>query len=141
MSASLLRGNWLYWPSLALRVEPASAIGFRDDLPIILDLALLLDIASRGGSLRYTAVTCFAYRRHAASLSQTSLRDGSRFVDERRFYREAAAEAAARGWRRAARAARWRLMSRLHALSVLPGVVVRGSRKAAVAAAMLAFGD
>lgn len=140
MARSLLRGNWLYWPSLALRTETAREIGFRDGLPIILDLALLTDIALQGGSLRYTAAECFAYRRHSASLSQTALRDGSRFVDERRFYRECATRAQAQGWRRAARAARWRLMSRLHAVSTLPGVIRSGSPEARRATWTLAFG-
>jgi glycosyltransferase involved in cell wall biosynthesis len=140
MAKSLLLGNWLYWPSIALRVESARAVGFRDGLPIILDLALLVDIAMREGTLRYTGVTCFAYRRHAGSLSQSALRDGSRFIDERRFYRECAAAAATRGWPKAARAARWRLMSRLHAISVLPALIRGGSAAARRAAHQLAFG-
>ncbi|WP_454169893.1 glycosyltransferase [Microbacterium paulum] len=140
LAASLLRGNWLYWPSLVLRTERVRSIGFRDGLPIILDLALLVDIAFAGGSLRYTAVECFAYRRHGASLSQTALRDGSRFDDERRFYRDTAAAAQARGWRRAAREARLRTMSRLHALTQLPGLLRRGTPAARRAAWLLAAG-
>lgn len=140
MATSLLHGNWLYWPSLALRVDSARKVGFRDGLPIILDLALLIDLALAGASLRYTGVTCFAYRRHSASLSQTSLRDGSRFADERHFYRQTALVARARGWRRAARAARWRVMSRLHALSQLPALLTRGTPSARRSAWLLAFG-
>jgi glycosyltransferase involved in cell wall biosynthesis len=140
MAATLLRGNWLYWPSLALRTETVSRIGFRDGLPIILDLALLIDIAFQDGRLRYTGVKCFAYRRHAASLSQTALRDGTRFEDERRFYRETAARAQARGWRRAAAAARHRLMSRLHAVVQLPGTLIDGSSASRKAAWLLAAG-
>lgn len=140
MAASLLRGNWLYWPSLALRVESARTAGFRDDLPIILDLALLVDVALAGGTLRYTGVEVFSYRRHATSLSQTSLKDGSRFDDERRFYRETAASARSRGWTRAARAARWRLMSRLHALTELGMLARHGTARARRAAWLLAVG-
>lgn len=140
MAASLLRGNWLYWPSLALRTERVKSIGFRDGLPIILDLALLIDIAIEGGSLRYTGVLCFAYRRHRQSLSQTALADGSRFDDERRFYRETAERTAARGWTRAARAARQRLMSRLHAVTQLPTALLRGTSGARRATWLLAAG-
>lgn len=123
MAASLLRGNWLYWPSLALRVETVRAVDFRDGLPIILDLALLIDVAFAGGSLRYTSEVCFAYRRHSGSLSQTTLLDGTRFGDELVFYRGVAREAAAREWARAYRAARLRLMSRLHAITQVPALV------------------
>lgn len=141
MATTLLRGNWLYWPSLALKVSTARAVGFRDGLPIILDLAFLVDIAFAGGSLRNTNVQCFAYRRHSASLSQTSLRDGSRFTDERRYYRETAAAAAERGWTRAARTARLRLMSRLHAMSQLPGLMLKGTSPARRAAISLSLSD
>jgi len=140
MAASLLRGNWLYWPSLALRVDTVRAVGFRDGLPIILDLALLIDIAFADGSLRYTGTTCFAYRRHAASLSQTALRDGTRFDDELRFYRGAAREAARLGWVRAQHAARWRLMSRLHAVTQLTSLLSAATTQARRAAWRLAVG-
>ncbi|MBW8761690.1 MAG: glycosyltransferase [Microbacterium sp.] len=140
MARSLLVGNWLYWPSLAIRTEPAKRIGFQDGLPIILDLALLIDIAFEGGTLRYTGVESFCYRRHAESLSQTTLLDGSRFDDERRFYVATAQRAQLADWRRAARAARGRAMSRLHALSQLPGVLMRGSAASRRATWLLAFG-
>ncbi|MFD6697512.1 MULTISPECIES: glycosyltransferase family 2 protein [unclassified Microbacterium] len=140
MARSLLVGNWLYWPSLAIRTEPARRIGFRDGLPIILDLALLIDIAFEGGTLRYTGVDAFRYRRHPASLSQTALLDGSRFEDERRFYQETARRAEQAGWNRAARAARGRIMSRLHAFNTLPTVILHGSRASRRATWLLAFG-
>lgn len=140
MAATLLVGNWLYWPSLLFRRETLLHVDFRDDLPIILDLALLIDIAFEGGSLRYEPSTVFHYRRHAESLSQRTILDGSRFEDERDFYRATAAAARARGWHRARRAASWRIMSRLHGLAVLPAILRRGSGRAKKAAWALAFG-
>ena len=139
MARSLLVGNWLYWPSLLFRTERLREIDFRDDLPIILDLALLIDIAFAGGALRYEPGIAFAYRRHDESLSQKTILDGTRFDDERAYYRATAAEAKARGWRRARRAARWRIMSRLHGLAVLPTVLRRGTSSARRAAFALAF--
>lgn len=140
MARTLLVGNWLYWPSLALRAEKVNRIGFRDGLPIILDLALLIDIAFEDGVLHYTGVDAFAYRRHGESLSQTALADGSRFADERRYYQETAERARRHGWTRAARAAATRPMSRLHALSSLPAAMMRGTSAARTAAWRLAFG-
>lgn len=139
MAATLLFGNWLYWPSLMFRTETVRAVDFRDDLPIILDLALLVDIALRNGALRYEPEPVFRYRRHASSLSQKSILDGTRFADERAYYREAAALAARRGWCRACRAAAWRIMSRLHGLAVLPAVFRRGTHAARRAALALVF--
>lgn len=140
MARSLLRGNWLYWPSLVLRTETVRRIGFRDGLPIILDLALLTDIAFEGGALHYSGVTCFAYRRHAASLSQTSLKDGTRFDDERRFYLDCAERASRMRWKRAERAARERIMSRFHAVTHLPSALTSGDAAARQATWRLAFG-
>lgn len=127
MATSLIRGNWLYWPSLALRTETVQQIDFRDDLPIILDLALLMDIAFQGGTLAYNPTVAFSYRRHGASASQKTLLDGSRFHDERGYYAEARRIAADHGWGKTARTARLRLMSRLHGVTALPMVLRRGT--------------
>jgi glycosyltransferase involved in cell wall biosynthesis len=121
LAASLLRGNWLYWPSLVFRTRRIKRHAFRQDLPIILDLALVLDLILDGAQLVLDPVVTFAYRRHATSLSGTSLGDGMRFEQDRRYFADAAVLMDQRGWPRAARAARSRWTSRLHALTLLPG--------------------
>lgn len=140
MATSLLVGNWLYWPSLLFRTDTLRRIDFRDDLPIILDLALLIDIAFDGGALRFDPIEVFRYRRHASSLSQKTILDGSRFDDERAYYRATRTASAQRGWRHARRAASWRIMSRLHGLSVMPAVLAHGTSRARRAALALTFG-
>ena len=128
MATSLIRGDWLYWPSLTFRTETLRRIDFRDGLPIIQDLALLMDIAFDGGTLAYNPTRAFSYRRHSGSASQKTLLDGRRFRDERTYYAQATSLARARGWSPTARAARWRTMSRLHAVAELPGVFWHGNR-------------
>lgn len=123
LATSLLRGNWLYWPSLVFRVDAIKKYAFRDELPIIQDLALLIDMTAAGETLVLEPTTCFSYRRHTGSASATSLLHGSRLVDERRYYRDAALQMESRGWLRAARTARRRWTSRLHALTLLPSAV------------------
>lgn len=127
MATSLIRGDWLYWPSLAFRTETLRRIDFREGLPIIQDLALLMDIAFQDGTLAYNPTTCFSYRRHSGSASQKTLLDGRRFRDERVYYTHARELAVTHGWGRTARTARVRAMSRLHALAELPGVIRHGS--------------
>lgn len=141
MVRSLLVGNWLYWPSLMFRTETIRQLGFRDELVIIQDLALLVDIAFQGGSLHYLPTVCFSYRRHGQSLSQRAVQDGSRFVEERTYYRTTAADCGRKGWRRARRAARFRLLSRLHGVVILPKVLRGGSAAARKAALALTFGS
>lgn len=125
LATSLLHGDWLYWPSLVFRTEAVQAATFRTDLPVILDLALLIDLVYSGSRLLVEPTVCFDYRRHRASLSSTTLLDGVRFTDERRYFRDADEQMRERGWPRAARAARWHLTSRLHAATLLPGALLR----------------
>lgn len=127
MATSLIRGDWLYWPSLTFRTATLKRIDFRDGLPIIQDLALLMDIAFAGGTLAYTPTLAFSYRRHQESASQKTLLNGERFRDERAYYRQARSLARNLGWRRTACTARLRLMSRLHGIAELPGVTRRGT--------------
>lgn len=128
MATSLIRGDWLYWPSLTFRTETLKRIDFREGLPIIQDLALLMDIAFEGGCLAYTPTLAFSYRRHGGSASQKTLLDGRRFRDERTYYAQARALAIEQGWARTARTARLRIMSRLHGVTELPGVIRHGTR-------------
>jgi hypothetical protein len=122
LAASLLTGNWLYWPAIAFRTEALERVSFRDDLPIILDLALILDLVLAGEGILLDPVVSFSYRRHDASASSESRFD-RRFTDEARFHAEVADRLRALGWRRARRAARLRATSRLHAVALLPGAV------------------
>lgn len=132
LAASLLRGNWLYWPSLVFRTDAVQRHSFRQDLPIILDLALVIGMVTTGSSLVRDPRVVFDYRRHATSLSGATLADGTRFEQDRRYFGDAAEQLAAMGWRRAERAARLRWTSRLHALTVLADVRrVPGHRRAA----------
>lgn len=123
LATSLARGNWAYFPSLIWRVEVIQEIGFRDDLEVALDLALLLEIAARDGQLLLDDLPVFEYRRHLGSVSSFTATDGSRFVEERDVLWNAADRFSALGWSRAARVARHYVSSRLNAVSVWPRAV------------------
>jgi hypothetical protein len=120
LAASLLHGDWLYWPSMAFRREVVQRTPFRPGLPIVLDLALVIDLVCSGSQLLLEPDVCFAYRRHSASASSLKLLDGSRFEGERAYFELAEGLVARLGWRRAQRAARAHLTSRAHALTLLP---------------------
>lgn len=120
LAISLMRGNWLYWPSLTFRREVLRGTEFREGMPLIQDLAIVMDIVTAGGTLLLEPTVCFHYRRHGASASSAALLDGTRFRGERAYFALAAAQCASLGWRRAARAARLHLSSRLYALALIP---------------------
>jgi glycosyltransferase involved in cell wall biosynthesis len=125
LATSLLHGDWLYWPSLVFRREAVQRTPFRPGLPIILDLALVLDMVLAGSQLVVEPAEVFAYRRHEESASSLKLLDGSRFAGEREYFDLAARLMAERGWHRAARAARLHVTSRAYAATLLPTALVR----------------
>ena len=123
LAVSLLRGNWTYWPSLAFRTEAVRRHDFLDGLPLVQDLALMVDMALGGSRMLVLPDVVFAYRRHSASASSATVDDGGRFEGERAYFAIAAERCAAHGWSRAARAARVHAASRLYAASRLPQAV------------------
>jgi len=126
LATSLLRGNWTYFPSLVWRTSELEG-GFRADLDVVQDLAKLMQITLRGGSLVLDDTVVFTYRRHSTSVSAVTGPDGSKFRQERTLFREVERAARERGWNSAARAAHNHLTSRLNALTELPGAVLAGN--------------
>jgi hypothetical protein len=116
LAASLLDGDWMYWPALAFRSDKIRATDFDDNLKVTHDLAFVLDLVFGGEQMLLDSTVCFTYRRHSSSASAASLFDGRRFADEIRCFHRAQAQAEALGWSKAARAARWRWTSRAHAV-------------------------
>ncbi|GAA1881064.1 glycosyltransferase family 2 protein [Lapillicoccus jejuensis] len=137
---SLLHGDWMYWPSLAFRTTPLREVDFRDGFPVTQDLALVVDLLVRGGTMVLEPTVCFRYRRHRESASSTALLDGSRFAAERAYFALAAEQARTQGWPRAERAARWRLTSRAHAATLLPAALRSGRQDAVRALVRHALG-
>lgn len=139
--ATLLTGDWLYWPSLAFNTAVLKTTPFQD-YEIILDLALIIDILAAGGQLLVDPALCFEYRRHAASLSgREKLLDGSRFSDERRYFRQAARQMAQHRWTKARFAASLHATSRLYAATLLPAALRTRNTKAIKALVRHAFGS
>lgn len=124
LAIGLYRGNWTYFPSLLWRRDIARPIGFRPGLEVVLDLALLVDIARAGGSLIFDPAVTFSYRRHVASVSSVRAVDGRRFAEEREFFDGEARTCEAMDWPRAAKAARRHPTSRLNAATLLPGALL-----------------
>lgn len=120
LAVSILRGDWLYFPSLGWRAETIVGLGFREGLDVVQDMALVLDVAMSGGGLYYDTTAAFMYRRHSGSDSSWRALEGTRFDEERRFFRTMAEEMSALGWTKAAAVARLHLSSRLHAATLLP---------------------
>ena len=125
LAVSLLHADWLYWPSLAFRTDVLRSTPFHEGRPLIQDLALVIDVVAAGGGLLLDPTVCFSYRRHGSSASSAGAGDGARFRGEHEYFRAAAEQMAAQGWQRARRAALLHSTSRLHAVTLLPGALLR----------------
>ncbi|WCM56351.1 glycosyltransferase family 2 protein [Microbacterium sp. EF45047] len=139
LAESLIRADWAYFPSLVWRTGSARAHGFREEYEVALDYGLLLDIALDGGTMIVYDDIVFDYRRHRASASSTTAASGLRFAQERAFALEYAEKFARRGWSRAARIGRRRLISRAHAASEAAAALLGGEVRRAMTLAGLAI--
>lgn len=124
LAVSLLRGNWLYNPSLCWRTAALAEITIPESADVF-DLALPLDAIAAGGRMVVDDEVCFRYRRHRTSDSGSGAQAGNRFTEEKRFFAAEARRMRERGWDRAAAAARWHVSSRLNAAVQLPGALAR----------------
>ncbi|MGH3631438.1 MAG: glycosyltransferase [Sciscionella sp.] len=120
---SLLRGNWLYTPACCYRRDKLQGGSYRPSIDAAHDLAFVVDVLMDGGSIVAGTDVAFEYRRHSASHSSCVARSGLRFEQERRYFTEIAAQCHSRGWRKAELAAKWRVTSRLNALSHVPAAL------------------
>ncbi|TCO60472.1 glycosyltransferase [Actinocrispum wychmicini] len=131
LAVSLLRGNWMYFPSVVFRRDVIQQHGFREGFDIVQDLDLYLRILLDGGRAVLLERPCIEYRRHAASVSSAQAGDGTRFDEERAYFNEMADMMSRAGWPRAARSARLHWTSRVHSLVTIPGLLAAGNRRAA----------
>ncbi|GCD94303.1 glycosyltransferase family 2 protein [Embleya hyalina] len=127
LANSVLRGNWLYFPSICWRADAIKAAGFRSGLEVVLDLALVIDLLEAGEDMVIDETVCFQYRRHAISESSLQAFNGRRFTEERNYFLDVADRMDALGWHHAAKTARSHMSSRLHALTMLPAVLRKGN--------------
>jgi GT2 family glycosyltransferase len=126
LAVSLLRGNWLYFPSLCWRTDAVAAVNFKPDLEIIQDLDLTIALLERGEELIAGDHVCFQYRRHSSSESAKQAVDGRRFAEARAYFLQLAEHLDAIGWTEAAEVSRRHRSTRLHALSLVPTALKLG---------------
>jgi glycosyltransferase involved in cell wall biosynthesis len=126
LASSLMKGNWMYFPSITWRTKTIQEIGFRPGFNVCQDLGLAMDLIMQGGKMVLIEDEIFKYRRHTGSDSSVKAINGERFVDEKNFFTTMARDLKAIGWNKAARSAKIHSTSRLHAASLIPACVARG---------------
>ena len=123
LAKSLMKGNWMYFPSIVWRTKTIQEIGFRPDFHVCQDLGLAMDLIMQGGEMALIDDPIFRYRRHQESDSSVKAVSGERFKDEKDFFKAMEKDLSKLGWKSASRAAKLHATSRLHAASLIPTCV------------------
>ncbi|MBH2007635.1 glycosyltransferase family 2 protein [Candidatus Saccharibacteria bacterium] len=115
LAASLCRGNWLYFPSVVWKTSTLKMHPFNTEYKIVEDFDVEQNILLDGGTLYFDTTKTFQYRRFAASLSSREKgKSGIRFEEEHKIHNLLAKKFSDKGWRRAEKAAKLRLVSRIN---------------------------
>jgi glycosyltransferase involved in cell wall biosynthesis len=125
LATSLMKGNWMYFPSIVWKTKTIQEIGFRPGFHVCQDLGLAMDLIMKGGEMALIEDEIFRYRRHQESDSSVKAISGERFKDEKHFFTVMATDLKKMEWNSAARAARLHSTSRLHAASLIPACLAR----------------
>ena len=125
LARSLMKGNWMYFPSIVWKTKTIQDIGFRPGFHVCQDLGLAMDLIMQGGEMALIEDEIFRYRRHQESDSSVKAVNGERFKDERYFFAVMAKDLKGIGWNSASRAAKVHSTSRLHAASLIPACIAR----------------
>ena len=111
---SLMRGAWIFCPTLCFRKTKFPANGFSERWRMVLDLDLTSRILMSGGKLVGTPKVSYRYRRHGANQTSLLTAELTRFREEIAILDEVAHQCEQRGWSGAARTARRKTIVRLH---------------------------
>jgi glycosyltransferase involved in cell wall biosynthesis len=125
LARSLMKGNWMYFPSIVWKTKTIQEIGFRPGFHVCQDLGLAMDLIMQGGEMALIEDEIFRYRRHQESDSSIKAINGERFRDEKHFFTVMAKDLKRIGWNSASRAAKIHGTSRLHAVSLIPACIAR----------------
>lgn len=140
---SLVKGAWIFCPSMCYRVAKIPEGGFTSEWKMVLDFELMSRILLGGGEIVGTTKVAYRYRRHTDNQTQELTKSMVRFQEEIAFLDIVAAQCSDRGWNRVARSARRKTIIRLHlmyqSLCALFSLNLSRSRNLMVASATLRF--
>lgn len=131
--ASLMRGQYVFCPTLAFRRTEIEGFAFDARWRMVLDLAMMSELLFAGRRLVGVPEVAYRYRRHGANESAKLTAESTRFAEEAALHRAIASRAAAAGWSHTARMAALMPTVRLHAAYRAIGDLRRADPRAAAA--------
>ena len=114
--ASMLRGSWIYCPTLCFRRSQLPSVPFDNSWRFMLDFDLIARIFLNGQQLIGTTSKLYRYRRHDAAQTRVLTNELTRFEEELSFYAQMYRAAKERRWLTAQRHAQRATVIRLHLL-------------------------
>lgn len=134
---SLLRGDFIFCPTVTYRVSRLVHPVFDEELRMSLDLLAFARTLLRGEFMVGTRGAHYLYRRHRASTTSVLNANTSRFDEELRTYRTIASEASSGGFTRSASTALRASIVRAHLIFRATESLLRGQPRTAARLARL----
>lgn len=126
--ASLIRGSWVYCPSLCFRRSMFPSPGFDPEFGFVVDLDLMVRILEEGRTIIGLRHKMLEYRRHQGAQTSILNQNLLRFEEETEYYRSLADHLGKIGWSKAARVARHRVVPRLNLLQQIMKLILLRQR-------------
>ena len=137
--ASMLRGSWIYCPTLCFRRSQLPSVPFDNSWRFMLDFDLIARMFLNGQQIIGTTSKLYRYRRHDGAQTRVLTNELTRFEEELAFYGQMYRAAKERQWLTAQRHAKRARVIRLHLLLQVAARLVRLRFVSAVRALRLVF--
>lgn len=111
---SIVRADWIICPTMAYKRDIFRSLHFDESLNFAVDLKLFSDLLFAGSIIVGNENVDYAYRLHPQSQSTRMLQSGKRFDEEWRLLNEIGKRAKNMGWYQTERAARAKIVLRIH---------------------------
>ena len=121
LAVTLLKGDWVYNPSLLWKVSYLREMRYDESLKTAMDLDILLRLTFDGKSLYRSGIKAFEYRRHSEAVSSKNA-GSQQFGEELSIHKWAFESANSKSWHHAMKWAKRATTARLHALILLKGL-------------------
>ncbi len=123
---SIVRGNWIFCPTVCYNLTKPFPWRFRAEYEMVLDLDMYLQILLHGGAIVGTHRPLYYYRRHSGSTTSQLTQSLGRFQEEVVYYQKMSRLLNEQGYGRAASVCRRRVILRLHIISVALTAIIAG---------------
>jgi glycosyltransferase involved in cell wall biosynthesis len=137
--ASMLRGSWIYCPTLCFRRSHLPSVPFDNSWRFMLDFDLIARIFLNGQQIIGTTSKLYRYRRHDGAQTRVLTNELTRFEEELAFYGQMYRVAKEHQWLTAQRHAKRATVIRLHLLLQVATRLVRLRFASAAKALCLVF--